>query len=188
MAGILVVDDDETFLTLTATLLKEQGHEVKTCKDPHKAVDILSADDGYQCVLLDYHMPKLDGQDLLRLIHSKFPKLPVLICSGYLDVNEADLIRDGAAALLHKPFDSPALLDTIKRTLAEEVVEEEMTQVQIRGYNLRESRELLNRKLIIKALTKSSFNVTHTAKLLGISRQYLMRYLKSNKINIPANR
>lgn len=187
MARILVVDDDQNFLTLTETLLKEEGHEVKTCTDPHKTIETLAAE-GYQCVLLDYHMPKLDGQDLLRLIHTKFPNLPVLICSGYLDVNEADLIQEGASALLHKPFDAPVLFDTIKRILAEEMVEEEMTQVQVRGYNLRESRELLNRKLIIKALTKSSFNTTHAAKLLGISRQYLMRYLKIHQLDIHANR
>lgn len=187
MAHILVVDDDESFLALTETLLKEAGYEVKSCRDPHKAIETLSAED-CRCVLLDYHMPKLDGQDLLRLIHTKFPQLPVLICSGYLDVSEADLLREGATALLHKPFDTPVLCDTIKRILAQEVVEEEITQVQVRGYNLREARELLNRKLIIKALTKSAFNLTHAAKLLGISRQYLMRYLKSHQLDIHANR
>ena len=50
------------------------------------------------------------------------------------------------------------------------------------GYDLRTVRETVLRKLIIKALTKCAFNATHAAKLLGISRQCLLRYVKRYKI------
>lgn len=180
MEQILVVDDDKDFLEAIADILKSAGYDAMTCRDPLKAVGLLEGNASFRCVVLDFRMPGLDGQDLLRLVHTKFPQVPVIICSGYLDGRESFLVREGAFATLAKPFDHQVLCDTIQRALSKS---EELTPIYIEGFDLREARKTITRKLIIKALTQTEFNISRTALLLGISRQYLIRYMKRCQIN-----
>lgn len=171
---VLVVDDDASFLNEARALLQEGGFEVRTCEDPLQAVDVLEKET-FACVLLDYRMPKLDGEDVLQLIRSKRPEVPVVMCSGYLAPDETRFIREGAYEILHKPFDHHRLFDVLGRAMASE---EDVTSILIHGYDLRAARETLVCKLIIKTLSRSDWNVTHAAKLLGVSRQCLLSYLK----------
>ena len=176
---ILVVDDDNAFLNEMQGFLQEAGYEVKTCQDSTKDLSTL-ADEPAECVLLDYHMPNLDGLDLLHVIHAKHPEIPVIICSGFLETRNSYFFKEGAYDILMKPFTPQILFETLNRALSHE--SEDMTPVLLQGYDLRNAHELVAKKLIIKALSKSSFNVTHAAQLLGISRQGLNRYMKRYKI------
>lgn len=179
MDKVLVVDDDVQYLEMMQDLLKDAGYDVQTCPDPLKAIDCLTAHSA-RCVLLDFHMPGLDGEDLLHLIHSKHPEIPVIICSGHLEAEENYLIHEGAFEILAKPFDHQALCEVLNRALEKG---HEVTPVVVEGLDLRAARDTVMRKVIIKALSKADFNVTQAAKLLGISRQYLIRYLKFYQIH-----
>lgn len=174
MQKILVVDDNVSYLDEIECLLKDAGYLVQTCPDPLRVAHALKSD-RFQCVLLDYHMPGLDGEDVLHLIHSAYPEIPVIICSGYTDFKDSYLLKEGAQDILRKPFDHQVLFDTLARVVTGE---ESITQISVKGYDLREARETVIRKLVVKALGRSEFNVTHAAKLLGISRQCLLRYMK----------
>ncbi|OGX06551.1 MAG: hypothetical protein A3G87_07380 [Omnitrophica bacterium RIFCSPLOWO2_12_FULL_50_11] len=125
-------------------------------------------------------MPGLDGEDVLHLIHSAYPEVPVIICSGYTDFKDSYFLQEGAQDILRKPFDHQVLFDTLNRVVTRK---EEITQIAVKGYDLRNARETVIRKLIVKVLSKSGFNVTHAAKLLGVSRQCLLRYMKRFHIN-----
>lgn len=182
MSKILLVDDDETYLAALSDLLREDGYEVETCSDPRVVPTVLEKS-RFQCVVVDYFMPGLDGQDLLRLIQTKYPALPVIICSGYLEPQQLnELKQEGATAVLQKPFEHEMFRATLNKVMAFSSNEDTFS-VLIKGYNFRSARDTVLRKLIIHALTKSKFNATHTARLLGISRQSLLRYLKRYHIN-----
>jgi CheY-like chemotaxis protein len=69
MAGILIVDDDPTIRTMFARALKSVG-EVETAANGAEALRLLGAKK-YGIVLLDLHMPVLDGFTLLQTLSSK---------------------------------------------------------------------------------------------------------------------
>jgi|GEM_PF-2033676 len=182
MPKILAVDDDEPYLATLSDLLKADGYEVETCSNPREVQKVLE-NGPFHCVILDYFMAGLDGQDLLRLIQTKYPNLPVIICSGYLEPQQLEeLKQEGAGAVFQKPFEHEALRSTINKLMAASSDDDTMSII-IKGYNFKTVRDTVFRKLIIKALTKSKFNATHAAKLLGISRQSLLRYTKRYQIN-----
>ena len=147
---------------------------MEAVREAVKSMDRMSSQPSL-CVLRDFNMPELDGQDILRLMHGKYPKIPVIICSGYIDMDNSDFVREGAFEILHKPFDHQALLEIIRRAVMKD---EDKTLIAVEGYDLRKARDIVSRKIIIKALTKCDFKVTKTAGLLGIIRQYLIRHMK----------
>lgn len=179
MNKVLVIDDDALYLDVVKSLLKEAGYEVETCQNPHEGLRLLK-ENPPQCVLLDFSMPGLDGEDVLDLIHSKHPEIPVIVCSGYLDAEDPHFLREGAYAILRKPYEHGVLLDTVGRAVASE---QNLMTIMIESYNLKKAKETLIRKLIIKALGKMNFNVALAANLLGVSRQCLFAYIKRLKIS-----
>ena len=176
---IFLVDDDSDFLQETSELLSEVGYTTETCQDPHLALEGIKS---FQpdCVLLDMRMPSLDGQDLLLLIRRRHPDLAVIICSGVGELDARYLLKCGATDVLQKPFLHTTLFDAIDQAVLQR---EELTPVVLKGYNLRQIRDTILRKVIIKALTRADFNITHTASLMGISRQCLLRYIKRLQIS-----
>ena len=113
---ILVVDDDKDYLEVLSDLLKEHGYGVICCSSSLNALEIVSKM-LFQCVLLDYRMPFLDGQDVLRLVHARFPNIPVIMCSGFIGDQEPAFVQAGAFQVLHKPFEQQALLHTIRKAI-----------------------------------------------------------------------
>ena len=79
-----------------------------------------------------------------------------------------------AYEILNKPFNIEILLKVLARASGRE---EETLELTIPGFNLRAAHETLIRKLTIKALGKTGFNVTRAARLLGVTRQCLIRYI-----------
>lgn len=177
-ARILMIDDDENFLHETQELLKEAGYETRGCGDPRQALSVIQE---YKpdCIIVDFCMPGLDGQDLLLLMHRKFPDLPVIVCSGMPEMDHRHLLKAGATEVMQKPFSHNAFFSAIEQALSQK---EEIMPVVVKGFNLREIRNTVLRKVIIKALSRTDFNITHSAALLGVSRQCLLRYIKQLRI------
>jgi DNA-binding response OmpR family regulator len=112
--SVLVVDDDPDILSLLAELLGAQGFDVVPASDGIDALSYLYA----RCpaaVLIDLRMPRMDGLELIRQMRSDraLADVVVVAMSGARDMlgraKEA-----GAQAVLLKPFDSEALLRTLR--------------------------------------------------------------------------
>jgi DNA-binding NtrC family response regulator len=72
-------------------------------------------------VVLDLDMPNLHGAQAFAQIHSRSPKLPVIISSGYIDhEREEELLRAGVGSVLRKPYDSKALLEAVYNSIHDE--------------------------------------------------------------------
>jgi DNA-binding NtrC family response regulator len=121
----------------------------------------------------------------LDLIRFKHREVPIVLCSAQTASPDSYFLNRGANAVLRKPFDSGKLLETLESALKGMG---ETTTVQIKGYNLQSARDAATRKLIIKAMGKTSFNASRAADLLGITRQTLMVYMKRFEIAHYASR
>ena len=65
-------------------------------------------------------MPGLDGKEILRILHTEFPELKVLMTSGHSgDTTVDELLSAGAAGFLHKPYDPVELRHALDDVLSQ---------------------------------------------------------------------
>ena len=112
---ILVVEDDDDVRMIINITLTEAGYNVYEARDGLEAVESLKKR-RYDAVLTDYHMPKMDGLELLDLAQAMWPRLPVILASSdiLLTENISNTLLAPAYAVLCKPFDSRNLLETVR--------------------------------------------------------------------------
>lgn len=110
---ILVVDDDVPILVLMRNLLREFGFDAITAGSGPEAIQQARAHNP-SLILLDRNMPGMSGDEVLRELRTEgAPDVPVLILSGE-PIDHAEVKRIGATAAVLKPFDVPALVETIR--------------------------------------------------------------------------
>lgn len=114
LAGLraLVADNNRVNRRYIATLCRELDMKVTEVADGQEALDHLHHQ-GADVVLLDAHMPGLDGLDCARAIRALDPdhRVRLIIASAYLEPSErAAFVHLGADGILIKPFDSAELL------------------------------------------------------------------------------
>jgi putative two-component system response regulator len=115
--NILVVDDDTYVLESVSSLLRESGYSVISCKSAEQAVEQFLGNN-IELVLSDIKMPGLSGIDLLDRIHSIDSKMPVILMTGYAELNVAiDAIKRGAFDFVTKPYNPNYILHTIEKAV-----------------------------------------------------------------------
>jgi DNA-binding NtrC family response regulator len=177
-ARVLVVDDNTQICEATERILKERGYLVTTCSDSRRVIELLRHEP-HACVLLDICMPDLEGTELLPIIKHSFPALPVIAVSAYNRADSGYYISLGAFEFLPKPFDPPLLLASVERAIGGTP----SIPLVLTSLSLVEARNLVYRKLIVTALRKTDWNQVRAARLLGISRQSLIRWLRKLDIS-----
>jgi FixJ family two-component response regulator len=114
---VYVVDDDASWLTAVARLLRASGHVVETFASGAELLEKLPADpDG--CLLADLRMPGLDGLQLQEALNRAGSPLPVVFISGHGDVPAAArAFKHGAEDFLTKLAPKEELLEAVSRAL-----------------------------------------------------------------------
>jgi nitrogen-specific signal transduction histidine kinase len=116
---ILIVDDEASIRNLLHASLTEFGYTTITASDGESAIVRLhEAGDRIGLVILDLGMPGMGGWECLKRLRGTYPKLPVLITTGYGGGNYAERARqEGAVGLISKPYEKEPLLRTIREIL-----------------------------------------------------------------------
>ncbi|HEY5106196.1 MAG TPA: sigma-54 dependent transcriptional regulator [Caulobacteraceae bacterium] len=120
MAGdVLIVDDEADIRELVAGILADEGYAVRTAQDSETALAAIDARKP-SLVVLDIWMQGggLDGLELLDMVKTLDPDLPVIMISGHGTIETAvSSIKRGAYDFLEKPFKSDRLLLLVERAL-----------------------------------------------------------------------
>jgi DNA-binding NtrC family response regulator len=81
---VLLVEDDETLRLVTSAALRDAGFEVVEAKTGDEAILLLADPDDIDALFTDVRLPgTLDGIDLAHETRKIFPRMPVVIASGY---------------------------------------------------------------------------------------------------------
>jgi len=118
---VRVVDDDASFLTAVARLLRASGLAARTFAS---VADFLAGAelDMPGCVLVDLQMPGLSGLDLQEALAKAGHRLPVIFLSGHADIpTTVKAMRRGAEDFLTKRAPKEELLEAVRRALARDV-------------------------------------------------------------------
>jgi len=111
---ILVVDDDRELSALVRELLEGAGYEVRTAGDGAEAYRHLR-DSKCKGLLLDLHMPGMNGPELLMLMAAEGNRTPVLLMTADPDFDEKEMKQfPNVRKLFHKPFYPEDLLAAVK--------------------------------------------------------------------------
>lgn len=127
---ILIVDDEASLRQTLARILQRAGFEVTTSANGKEALGLLSQH-AFDLVYLDIRMPDINGLEVLKTIHAKFPELPVVLFTAQPDLNSAvEALRRGAIDYLLKPLKPQALIDRTKSILTNKQKERRKRELQ----------------------------------------------------------
>lgn len=116
----LLAEDNETTRMLVTTMLEREGHAVTAVEDGALAVNAMKLKE-YDIVLIDMHMPHLDGIDAvsaIRAIERKDAKARIPIIAMTADVSPGGretYLKAGADAVVDKPVEWPELFDAVEK-------------------------------------------------------------------------
>jgi len=114
--SILVVDDDPAFCKTLKDILQARGYRVETVSEPEKVLEEMGRE-YKQVVVLDLKLGNVDGVDVLKNIHARYPAKPVVLITGYKAEMAASIqkgLRMGIYACLYKPFAMDELIGIIE--------------------------------------------------------------------------
>ena len=120
MARILLAEDDQNVRDFVSRALKHAGHDVVEAEDGGLASEIVVEEKGrFDLLLSDIKMPVMDGIALSLSVAAAFPKLTIVLMTGFADQRERahgldQLIYD----VIPKPFTMQALMEKVADALA----------------------------------------------------------------------
>ena len=120
MARILLADDDAATRDLVRRALATDGHSVDSTQDGTEALEKLQgAPTAYDLLITDVQMPGLDGIALAEQGLAGYPKLRVLLMSGFADeLGRAGKLKQKVSSVLTKPFTLEQIKAAVKAALA----------------------------------------------------------------------
>ncbi|MDY0087945.1 MAG: response regulator [Coriobacteriia bacterium] len=118
---VLVVDDDRDIVGVMSNMLRAKGFSTIAAYDGQEAMAAIS-EHRPDLVLLDLHMPVMDGYQVMQEVKSNKDTrdIPIVVMTAYrIDRNRTDLLAL-AADQLHKPFAVEDLVERVEQYFAEE--------------------------------------------------------------------
>ncbi len=121
---MLIIDDDMAVLTSCQRIFTEEGFEVTTTTNPLDGLE-LAKSKAYTVILCDWHMPQLDGMDVVSQLQTLAPESAVVMISGFPSVDRAtDAMKRGAMDYLPKPFTPEEITATVNKAISEKALQE----------------------------------------------------------------
>jgi CheY-like chemotaxis protein len=113
--NILLVDDEEEFITTLAERLQLRNLPARYALDGDQALQLVAASPP-DVIVLDLKMPGLDGLEVLRRVKKEYPEVAVIILTGHgAEKDEDEARRLGAFEYLKKPVEIAELTQLIQQ-------------------------------------------------------------------------
>jgi len=117
MPKILLIEDDISFCKLLEKFLNKNAYEVTIAFSAAEARTAIK-NESFDLILTDLRLPDSDGIVLMSEFKNEYPQIPVILMTGYSDVNTAvKAIKNGAADYISKPFNPDEVLLVITNAL-----------------------------------------------------------------------
>lgn len=117
MPKILVIEDDISFCKLLEKFLIKKAYDVKIAFSAAEA-KLAVQKENFDLILTDLRLPDSDGIILMAEFKATYPEIPIVLMTGYSDVNTAvKAIKNGASDYISKPFNPDEVLLVITNAL-----------------------------------------------------------------------
>jgi len=117
---ILLVDDEELIVRMGQKMLSRLGYTVVGATDAEEALETFRANpESFDLLMTDQTMPGLTGDALIREVRRIRPALPVVLCTGYSQVMDAEKAKEmGIDAFVMKPLEGDQVGQIVSQVLA----------------------------------------------------------------------
>jgi DNA-binding NtrC family response regulator len=113
--NILIIDDNLEMAANLQEILEDEGVRVAVAQDGHEALSKLG-ENGFDLVITDIRMPGMSGIDVLKTVHQRWPRLPVIVMTAYsADSTLDEAYTAGALDVLAKPVDIDHVIGLVER-------------------------------------------------------------------------
>jgi DNA-binding NtrC family response regulator len=130
---ILVIDDDEPSCRLVSAIFRPLGITVTSAHDGPTGIEVVRREPP-DAVLLDLHMPGMDGMEVLSRLASDAPGVPVVMLTGSRELKDAvRAIQLGAFDYLTKPMERDELIVVVKRAIDTRAMRAELQELRRRA-------------------------------------------------------
>ncbi|MCO6483174.1 MAG: sigma-54-dependent Fis family transcriptional regulator [Flavobacteriales bacterium] len=117
MAKILIIDDEKAIRHALRDILEHEKHKVEEAEDGAAGLE-KALKGGFDVVLCDIKMPKMDGMEVLEKLMAHDDSIPVVMISGHGTIDTAvEAIKKGAFDFIQKPPDLNRILVTLRNAL-----------------------------------------------------------------------
>jgi putative nucleotidyltransferase with HDIG domain len=167
---ILIVDDDHIFCDLLSQYFSTHGYKTVLAFNGLQALELFNELKPH-VVILDIHMPVMNGIQFLNLIKTNENSIPVIITTAHPDINTAiEAIQAGAFDYIVKPFDLDMLHQKVVRALqTTKLVKENL---------------LLSQLVSLHEITQKLTSTHEIEELLNITFQYCLNVSKADSGSI----
>jgi len=118
-ARVLVVDDEWPIRSALVRSLTLLGYDADEASSGYEALEMLGHHH-YDVMVIDLRMPGMDGTEVMQQVHRIYPKLPIVVLTGYGTLESAMIaIRSGAVDYLLKPAKIRDLAAVVAKALQE---------------------------------------------------------------------
>lgn len=134
-SDILIVDDEADIRDLVAGILDDEGYSTRTARHSDEALAAIEARRP-NLIFLDIWIQgsRLDGLQLLDVIHEAHPEIPVVMISGHGNIETAvAAIKQGAYDFIEKPFKADRLVLVARRALESMALKREIRDLKTRS-------------------------------------------------------
>jgi DNA-binding NtrC family response regulator len=122
-AHILIADDDEVSCQLFAETLESEGFQVEQTTSGEGALSRLG-EETPDLLIIDVRMPGTSGLEVTRIVHEKYPSLPIIVMTAFGSIETAvEAIHEGAFDFISKPMNLAELKKTVSRALAQRALQ-----------------------------------------------------------------
>lgn len=129
---ILLAEDDPVQQQMLGLLLeKKMGYRLLHARSGPAALATLEKNTAIQLVIVDYHMPEMNGLELLDICRQRWPSLPAIMLTGNREIEVAvRAMQAGAQDFLTKPPEPERLKVSIENALKVAALQEEVTRLK----------------------------------------------------------
>jgi two-component system nitrogen regulation response regulator GlnG len=127
---VWVIDDDRSIRWVLQKTLEKADMDVTCFESADRVLNFLDKQTP-DVVVSDIRMPGMDGLELLELLHTRYPDMPVIIMTAHSDLESAvSAYHGGAFEYLPKPFDVDEAVQQIQRACRQQVSAEEKPSLE----------------------------------------------------------
>lgn len=186
MASILIIDDEKSIRKTLSEILSYEGYKIDEAADGEEGLKKFTAT-GYDVVLCDIKMPKMDGIEFLEKARLVNADVPIIVISGHGNIETAvEAVKKGAFDYISKPPDLNRLLITLRNALDKQTL---VTETKVLKRKVSRVQEMIGVSDPIQKIKDTIEKVAPTdARVLitgenGVGKELVARWLheKSNR-------
>ncbi|MBH9538023.1 response regulator transcription factor [Novosphingopyxis sp. YJ-S2-01] len=171
---LLIVEDDAVFARTLARSFERRGYEAVLAASPAE-VDAVLADRTPRYAVVDLKLAQASGLNCVETLHAHDPEMIIIVLTGYASIATAvQAIKLGATSYLAKPANT----DEIEAAFGQQAGNAE---APIEGRPT--SIKTMEWERINEVLAETDFNISETARRLGMHRRTLARKLDKRRVN-----